>query len=104
MTATPQEPTTINEARRYHRQELIEGWQQDKLSGATVTIVGSDLLAQYCAIPLAALGVGRLRLLDTARSHGESFLDMELAARGTAAGTELQRVHALEEKLRSVNP
>ncbi len=85
----------INERERYNRQQLIGGWDQQKLSDAKVTIIGSDYLAQYCAIPLVALGVGRVRLVDEAPAKGEHFLDFTIQ-RGT-------RVGSLEQILGHVN-
>ena len=65
------------QTQRYDRQKLIEGWNQDALAKGTVTIIGSDKLAQYTALPLAALGVGTIRLIDTALSSAtESLLDI----------------------------
>ncbi|MBU0461714.1 MAG: hypothetical protein KJ574_03955, partial [Nanoarchaeota archaeon] len=69
--------TGINELDRYQRQALIEGWDQTKLSGATVTILGSDKLAQYIAIPLTALGVN-VRMVDNASAHEDMMLDITL--------------------------
>jgi molybdopterin/thiamine biosynthesis adenylyltransferase len=52
----------------YHRQQLITGWDQERLAHARVAIVGSDWRAGYCALYLACLGVGRIYLLDNARA------------------------------------
>lgn len=82
---------------RYQRQELIKGWDQGKLEAATVSIVGCGYMGQYAAIPLAALGVGNIRLIDDSISNGEMFLDFELEKR-------IPRAHSLEEKLKIVNP
>jgi len=86
----------INELNRYNRQELIKGWDQKKLTDGVVSIIGSDVLAQYITIPLVALGVGNIRLIDNSRAQRDMFLDFEL--RGNS------RVKSLEEKLRKVNP
>ena len=88
--------TGINERERYQRQQLIEGWNQQKLTDATVTIVGSASLAQYVALPLAALGVGSVRLVDATPAHNERFLDLPIR--------EGPRVHGLEQILRRINP
>ena len=81
---------------RYDRQELIEGWDQQKLKDATISIIGSDVLAQYIALPLTALGVGSIRIIDNERATGEGFLDFELKG-GSRAKT-------LELALERVNP
>lgn len=47
---------------RYDRQNLIEGWQQEKLEKAKVAVVGTDVLANYTAITLAALGFGNIEI------------------------------------------
>jgi molybdopterin/thiamine biosynthesis adenylyltransferase len=49
---------------RYGRQLLIPGWNQDKLSGATVLIVGLGGLGSASALYLGAAGVGKLRICD----------------------------------------
>ena len=49
--------------KRYDRQERITGWDQKKLKDATVSIVGDGKTAQYIALPLAALGVGEIRII-----------------------------------------
>lgn len=86
----------MNELNRYNRQELIEGWNQKRLTDATVSIIGSDFLAQYVAIPLVALGVGNVRLIDDTKARGEAFLDMELKGGSKAA--------SLEQMLKVMNP
>jgi len=60
---------------RYHRQELIDGWNQEKLRDAKVAIIGDGKLAEYVAIPLAALGVGEIRIIGN--SDSRKFLDFE---------------------------
>ncbi|MBI5355029.1 MAG: hypothetical protein HZB68_01085 [Candidatus Aenigmarchaeota archaeon] len=60
---------------RYHRQELIDGWDQEKLRKAKVAIVGDGKLAEYVAIPLAALGVGEIRIIGNGDSR--KFLDFD---------------------------
>ncbi|KYK25916.1 hypothetical protein AYK26_01405 [Euryarchaeota archaeon SM23-78] len=88
--------TQINELNRYSRQELIKGWDQKKLEESLVTIVGSDVLAQYIVIPLVALGVGSMRLIDSGVAQRDMFLDFELRGKS--------RVKSLEQKLAEINP
>ncbi len=52
------------EKERYGRQLLIPGWDQEKLAGANVVIVGLGGLGSASALYLAAAGVGKLRLCD----------------------------------------
>jgi molybdopterin/thiamine biosynthesis adenylyltransferase len=52
------------EKERYARQLLIPGWDQEKLAGATVLIVGLGGLGSASALYLAAAGVGRIRICD----------------------------------------
>ncbi|MBW2993101.1 hypothetical protein KY317_00835, partial [Candidatus Woesearchaeota archaeon] len=47
---------------RYDRQERISGWNQEKLEKAKVVVVGNDIMANYCAITLAAFGFGSIEL------------------------------------------
>jgi molybdopterin/thiamine biosynthesis adenylyltransferase len=50
---------------RYDRQELIQGWDQRKLTGSSVMVVGSDILAQYVMVALSALGFGYTEFYGT---------------------------------------
>src|SRR3989344_6077249 len=82
---------------RYDRQKLIEGWDQKKLEQGTVTIIGSDLLAQYTALSLAALGAGTIRIIDVRPGTQEdALLDMPLAGKA--------RSEKLATALHSINP
>ncbi len=47
---------------RYNRQELIAGWDQSKLENASIAIIGTDILANFSAITLAALGFGDIEI------------------------------------------
>ena len=62
--------TEVHELNRYSRQELIEGWDQHKLTKATVAVIGAGYLGQEVAIPLAALGIGNLRIIGTEADTG----------------------------------
>lgn len=79
---------------RYDRQERIEGWDQEKLKEAKVAIIGDDKLAQYTALPLAALGVGEIRIIGD--SDGGRFLDFK-AGHGST-------VKYLDDCIESTNP
>ncbi len=94
---------------RYQRQaELIEGWDQDKLSYAKIAIVGADtLLGQYLTISLSSLGVGEkdqgirqgriLAMGNTRNEKGEKLLDIEKEE-------GMSRVESLEEVIEKINP
>jgi molybdopterin/thiamine biosynthesis adenylyltransferase len=55
-----EESTTDN---RYDRQELIEGWDQRKLTASKVTVIGTDIAAHFTALSLAALGFGEIEII-----------------------------------------
>ena len=82
---------------RYDRQQRIKDWDQEKLTKGTVTIIGSDNLARYIAMPLAALGVGNLRIIDSARgSDKDMLLDIPLEGK--------VRSQSLDQAIRRINP
>ena len=47
---------------RYARQEIIQGWDQSRLAGATLAIAGSGHTAFFAALMATAMGFGRLLL------------------------------------------
>jgi len=49
---------------RYHRQELISWWDQERLEKARVVVVGAGALGNELCKALALLGVGRLDIVD----------------------------------------
>ena len=81
-------------ANRYNRQELIEGWKQDKLRKSSIAVVGSGTLADFTASSLVALGFGNVELYDNARVQdsydGEFLLSLARARKGDS------KVEALE--------
>lgn len=80
---------------RYHRQELIENWDQEKLRKAKIAIIGDGKLAEYTALPLTALGVGEIRLIGNSKSD-ESFLDFKPC--------DGYKVEYLQKCLTEINP
>jgi molybdopterin/thiamine biosynthesis adenylyltransferase len=52
---------------RFDRHELIPGWKQDRLAGATVVIAGMGALGNEASRLLAMVGVGRLIVCDPDR-------------------------------------
>jgi adenylyltransferase/sulfurtransferase len=69
-----QQPGLETIVNRYDRQELIEGWDQEKLEKARIAVVGTDILANYATITLAALGFGNLEV------YGPGFVTAEMLA------------------------
>lgn len=53
-----------DEHTRYHRQELITWWDQEKLGSARVLIVGAGALGNEVAKNLALVGVGHMTIVD----------------------------------------
>jgi len=94
---------TIN---RYGRQELIEGWNQDKLKRSHIAIVGAGHIGNFLAADLCALGVGQIRLYDDSRAEYSSnktpYKDREFLISGLSEGKS--KVEALEKKLLLINP
>ncbi len=89
----------INEFQRYSRQERLWGQEgQERINNSVVTIVGSDNGAKNLAMPLAALGIGELRVVGRkATSRGERFLDMPMRPGRF-------RAHEITKAMRPINP
>jgi adenylyltransferase/sulfurtransferase len=58
---------------RYHRQELISWWDQDRLSAARVLVVGAGALGNEIVKNLALLGVGTTIVLDMDRVENSNL-------------------------------
>lgn len=54
----------VHEEDVFHRQKLIEGWKQDKLSGARVLVAGCGAVGNEVAKNLVLMGIGTLILVD----------------------------------------
>ena len=61
----------------YDRQQRIEGWSQEKLSNAKITIVGDGPVAKYTLLSLVCLGAGHIRIIGDSDIDG-MFLDYKL--------------------------
>ena len=48
---------------RYHRQGLIEGWNQDKINKTNVVLIGSDKLSDFVLVDLLSMGFGNIKRL-----------------------------------------
>ena len=88
------------ETNRYNRQQLIENWDQERLTKARIAIIGSSQLANFTAATLAALGIGDIELYDDAKVEGNSYEGFLLfqARQGES------KMQALEKVLREMNP
>lgn len=79
---------------RYDRQQRIQDWKQEKLTNASVAIVGTGQLAQFTAASLVALGIGHIKIYDTGSVKGSGFLT-------SSDGDD--RVASLEKRLSQMN-
>ena len=86
---------------RYGRQVLIPGWDQKKLSDASVLIVGVGAIGSFVAVNLALSGVGEIILVDMDTIE-LSNLNRQLLFSGEDVGRSKAIVAA--EKLRILNP
>jgi molybdopterin/thiamine biosynthesis adenylyltransferase len=68
---------------RYHRQELIEGWDQEKLSKLSVVLIGSGRLSDLVLVDLLSLGIGNIdrigdrELFDYEKITPDVYLDQQ---------------------------
>ncbi|WXG40961.1 MAG: ThiF family adenylyltransferase [Candidatus Freyarchaeum deiterrae] len=86
---------------RYHRQELLEGWNQDKLKKSTVLISGVGALGSMVAALLALAGVGKLILVDMDTIE-LSNLNRQLLF--TESDIDKFKAKVAAEKLKEINP
>lgn len=86
---------------RYHRQEILEGWNQEKISQSTVLLAGVGALGSMVAVFLALMGVGKLILVDMDTVE-LSNLNRQLLFTESDIGEFKAKVAA--EKLRVMNP
>ncbi|MHA1262184.1 MAG: ThiF family adenylyltransferase [Candidatus Freyarchaeota archaeon] len=86
---------------RYHRQEILEGWNQEKLSQSTVLIAGVGALGSMVAVFLALMGVGKLILVDMDTVE-LSNLNRQLLF--TEKDIDEYKARVAAEKLREINP
>jgi adenylyltransferase/sulfurtransferase len=64
MSATSQRLAVEFEDDRYHRQSLITWWDQERLSAASVLVIGAGALGNELVKNLALAGVGTIVVLD----------------------------------------
>ena len=84
---------------RYARQEMIEGWDQGRLTRTTLLVVGAGHLARLTSLLATAMGFGRIALIADGRvAEG----DRRFLLADAPAGSSLARAWA--DALRRVNP
>lgn len=79
----------------YNRQKLIPRWNQEKLRNASVTLVGSDALAEMIAAGLVALGIGNVRIISNKKKDSITFL---------TANREESKADSMVYTLKKINP
>ncbi len=85
---------------RYDRQLRVKGWDQEKISNATVCIWGVGALGTFVAAELAMMGVGRLVLIDFDTVE-VSNLNRQLLYREKDVGRNKAEVAA--ERIKEIN-
>ncbi|MBS7287825.1 MAG: ThiF family adenylyltransferase [Candidatus Freyarchaeota archaeon] len=86
---------------RYHRQQLVDRWDQEKVRRARVFIAGVGALGSVAALNLAMMGVGELVLVDYDTVE-VSNLNRQLLYREGDVGRN--KAEAAREFLLEVNP
>lgn len=64
MTVIEDEPVRLPHEDRYHRQRLISWWDQKRVQGAKVLVIGAGALGNEILKTLALIGVGRVLIYD----------------------------------------
>lgn len=49
---------------KYDRQSRIPGWNQEKLSNASVAVIGAGALGNHVCLGLIGLGIGTIKIFD----------------------------------------
>ena len=86
---------------RYHRQTLIEGWDQSKLMDACVLIAGVGALGCEVGKNLATMGIGHLILIDNDTIEISNLCRQMLF---TDSDIGLPKVEVAAKKLSLLNP
>jgi molybdopterin/thiamine biosynthesis adenylyltransferase len=95
---------TEAELERYARSLVLPGWgteAQQKLAGANVLLIGAGGLGSPCAFQLAAVGIGRLTIVE-----GDA-VELSNLQRQTIHSTDdlgRPKVESAAEKLRALRP
>lgn len=86
---------------RYHRQQLVDRWNQEKIRRARVFIAGVGALGSVAALNLAMMGVGELVLVDYDTVEVSNF-NRQLLFREDDVGRN--KAEAAKDFLLEVNP
>lgn len=86
---------------RYSRQLLIPGWDQEKLAGAKVVVVGLGGLGSVSTLYLAAAGVGTIRLCDGQKVE---LSDLNRQVLYSEASLGLSKVEEASRRIAGLNP
>lgn len=97
----PDEPMVIDDNDRYARLRLISWWDQEKLKGAKVLVVGAGALGNEVLKNLALLGVGQVYVIDLDEIE-DSNLTRSVLFRTRDRGKS--KAIAAAEALRDINP
>jgi adenylyltransferase/sulfurtransferase len=89
------------DAGRYARQELITWWEQDRLAGGRVLVVGAGALGNELVKNLVLLGVGRVDVVDMDAIEASNLARCSLFR---TADIGRLKVEALAEAASAMNP
>jgi adenylyltransferase/sulfurtransferase len=89
------------DAGRYARQELITWWEQDRLAGGRVLVVGAGALGNELVKNLVLLGVGRVDVVDMDAIEASNLARCSLFRTGDIGRP---KVEALAEAASAMNP
>ncbi|MCG3216841.1 MAG: HesA/MoeB/ThiF family protein [Candidatus Heimdallarchaeota archaeon] len=91
----------MSDEERYSRQQLIPGWNQEKLEKSTIILVGVGAIGSYVGTILVSSGIGKLILIeyDTIEI---SNLNRQLLYHAKDVGKSKAEIAA--KKLRLINP
>ena len=89
------------DAGRYARQELITWWEQDRLAGGRVLVVGAGALGNELVKNLVLLGVGHVDVVDMDAIEASNLARCSLFR---AADIGRPKVEALAEAASAMNP
>lgn len=86
---------------RYHRQTLIQWWDQDRVASAKVLVIGAGALGNEILKLLSLIGVGRTLVFDLDDIE-QSNLSRCVLFRDSDEGR--RKAHVAAERMRELNP